>query len=239
MSRTRPPAGTARQPGSHALRPHDTRADETPAAVGNHAMTRLLATGPGVLRAHPAIAGLAGNRAVQRLVAPVQRTEGQDDEAPQPTGGYIQQTHAAGTRTGPLPEANNDGRPPLVPPEPVQMPMPGAHREVDPNRGKGAWDPHPVDSQYFKKGTTLNDGVSAVSGTGGAADFIGLSDHALGTQIAGWSEKRSARPSYRVPHCSPAAPASSRASPERMRTSSERTRCATRPRWRAVGARTS
>jgi len=185
VSRTRPPAGTARQPGAQAPRPHDAHTDETPAAVGNHAMTRLLASGSGALKAHPAIAGLAGNRAVQRLVAPVQRIEGEkDDKAPQPTGGYIPQTHTAGTRTGPLPGSNNDGRPPLVAPEPVQVPMPGSHREADPNRGEGASDSHPVDSQLFKKGTTLNDGVSAVTGTGGFADFTGFSDHFFGTEIA-------------------------------------------------------
>jgi hypothetical protein len=145
VSRTRPPAGTARQPGAQAPRPHDAHTDETPAAVGNHAMTRLLASGSGALKAHPAIAGLAGNRAVQRLVAPVQRIEGeQDDKAPQPTGGT----------------------------------------QLNANTGGGARDPHPVDSQFFKKGTTLNDGVSAVTGTGGFADFTGFSDHFFGTEIA-------------------------------------------------------
>ena len=45
------------------------------AGLGNRALGRLVASAPEVLAAHPSLVGAAGNRAVQRLVNPVQRID--------------------------------------------------------------------------------------------------------------------------------------------------------------------
>lgn len=193
MPRMRPAADPAERDGSLLRDPAEGRASGaqhlSEVGPGNRALTRLAATGSGILAAQPSIALAAGNRAVQRLVAPVQRDETDEERAAREAaeaGGYYARNVTIGQRTGPLTTQANDGRPDIVPPDPVSVPLPGAYRAMDANRGGGAVDPHVVDSQIFKKSTTANDVISGTAGAGGGADAIGLSDATFGTHIANW-----------------------------------------------------